>query len=64
MSTEKRSLMFKAFVNSQFNYCPLVWMFHTKQLNNQINSLHGDALRETYQDRYSSFRALHLVISN
>ena len=39
MSTEKRRLIFKAFIISQFNYCPLVWMFHTKQLNNRINSL-------------------------
>ena len=46
MSTEKR---FKAFIISQFNYCPLVWMFHTKQLNNRINSLHEKALRVTYQ---------------
>ena len=29
MSTEKRRTLFKAFVVSQFNYCPLVWMFHT-----------------------------------
>ena len=55
MSTEKRRLIFKAFIISQFNYCPLVWMFHTKQLNNRINSLHEKALRITYQDRNSSF---------
>ena len=30
MSTEKRRLIFKAFIISQFNYCPLVRMFHTK----------------------------------
>ena len=57
MSTEKRRLIFKAFI-SQFSYSPLVWMFHTKQLNNQINSLHGKALRVTYQDRNSSFSDL------
>ena len=34
MSTERRPLIFKAFTISQFNYCPLVWMFDTKQLNN------------------------------
>ena len=58
MSTEKRRLIFKAFIILQFNYCPLVWMFHTKQLNNRINSLHESALRVTYQDRNSSFREL------
>ena len=30
-------------------------MFHTKQINNPINSLPGKALRVTYQDRNSSF---------
>ena len=52
MSTEKRRLIFKAFIILQFNYCPLVWMFHTKQLNNRINSL------IVFQDRNSSFREL------
>ena len=58
MSTEKRCLIFKAFIISQFNYWPLVWMFHTKQSNNKINSLHEKALRKTYQDRNSSFSKL------
>ena len=58
MSTEKRRLIFKVFITSQFNYCPLVWMFHTKQLNNQINSLHEKVLRVTYQDRNLSFSEL------
>ena len=42
----------------QFNYCSLVWMFRSKQLNNGINSLQEMALRVTYQDRYSSFSEL------
>ena len=58
MSTEKRHLIFKAFIILQFNYCPLVLMFHTKQINNQINSLYKKALRVTYQDRSSSFSEL------
>ena len=33
-------------------------MFHSKQLNNRIYSLHEKALRVTYQDRHSSFREL------
>ena len=58
MSADKRRLIFKTFIISQVNYCPLVWMVHTKQLNNRINSLHGKALRVTYQDRNSSFTEL------
>ena len=44
MSTEKRRTLFKTFVVSQLNYCLLVWMFNTKELNNRINSLHEKAL--------------------
>ena len=58
MSAEKRRLIFKAFIISAFNYCPLLWMFHTKQLNNWINSQLEKALRVTYQDRNSFFREL------
>ena len=58
MSSEKRRTLFKAFVVSQFNYCPLVWMFHTKELNSRINSLHEKALRLIYQNRNLSFDEL------
>ena len=58
MSAEKRRLIFKVFIILQFNYCPLVWIFHRKQPNNRINSLHEKALRVTYQDRNSSFSEL------
>ena len=58
MSTEKRRTLFNAFVVSQFNYCPLVWMFHTKELNGRINSLHEKALRLIYQNRNLSFDEL------
>ena len=58
MSTEKRRTLFKAFVVSQFDYCPLVWMFHTKELNNRINSLREKALRLIYRNRNLSFDEL------
>ena len=46
----KKCLIIKAFIFLQFNYCLLVWMFHTKQPNNRINSLHEKALRVRYQE--------------
>ena len=58
MSTEKRRTLFKGFVVSQFNYCPLLWMFHTKELHSRINSLHEKALRLIYQNRNLSFDEL------
>ena len=40
MSHDKLRLLMKAFIESQFGYCPLVWMFHSRTLNNRINRLH------------------------
>ena len=58
MSNNKSSSLFKNFVVSQFHYCPLLWIFHTKELNNQINSPHENVLRLTYQKSNSSFDEL------
>ena len=30
---EKTLILFKAFTESQFKHCPLVWMFHGRQIN-------------------------------
>ena len=58
MSLEKRRLIMKAFVNSQFGYCPLIWMFHNRTLNNRINRIHERALRIVYRDKTSNFTEL------
>ena len=36
---------------SQFSYSPLVWMFHSRTLNNRINKTHEKALRIAYKDQ-------------
>ena len=43
---------------SQFSYCPLVWMCHSRKLNNKINKLHERALWLVYDDRQSTFEEL------
>ena len=43
---------------SQFRYCPLVWMNHSRTLNNRINGLHERALSLVYNDFSSSFSEL------
>ena len=58
MSSDKLRLIMKAFIESQFSYCPLVWMFHSRTLNNQINRLHERALRLVYKDNALSFEEL------
>ena len=48
----------KAFVMSQFSYCPLVWMCHNRTLNNKINKLHERVSRLVFDDRQSTFEEL------
>ena len=48
----------RGFIYSQFQHCPLAWMFHGRKLNNNISKLHERALRITYRDQNSSFESL------
>ena len=55
MSFDKRRMVIKAFIESQFNYCPLICMFHSRTLNNKINRLYERALRFVYSNYKLSF---------
>ena len=37
MGINKRRILMKSYIFSQFNYCPLVWMCHSRSLNKKIN---------------------------
>ena len=50
----------KAFITSQFSYCPLIWMFHSRNLNNKINRIHERALRLVYQNNLSFSELLEI----
>ena len=58
MSLEKRKLLITSFFDSQFEYCPLSWMFHSRTLNNRINDLHYRALRIIYKENSLTFKEL------
>ena len=49
MRFEQRKCIINSFIISHFSYCPLVWMFHSRRLNNRINHIHERALRIIYQ---------------
>ena len=55
---QKRRIILKSFIESQFSYCPLVWMFCSRTLNRKINHIHERALRLVYQDYSSTFEDL------
>ena len=33
MSLQKRKVLMKSFFNAQLDYCPLIWMLHSRQNN-------------------------------
>ena len=47
--SQKRSI-FNSLIKSQFNYCPLIWMFCSRTSNNMINKIHERALRLILND--------------
>ena len=58
MNFSKRRMIMKSFITSQFGYCPLIWMFHSRTLNNKINAIHERALRIAFKDNTSNFEEL------
>ena len=55
---QKRQILLRTFIESQFAYCPLIWMFCSCTMNNKINHIHERALRIVYRDYESSFLEL------
>ena len=37
MELSKNRILMNAFFTIQFNYCPAIWMFYSRSLNNKIN---------------------------
>ena len=35
MNFEKRRILIRSLFTSQFNYCPLVWIFHSRTMNDK-----------------------------
>ena len=55
---DQARILFNAVIMSNFNYCPLIWLFCSKAANSTINRVHKRALRVLYQDLESSFEEL------
>ena len=58
MTLQKKRTLYKAFVYSQFKYCPLTWMFYGCKTNYKIKRFQEQALRLIYDDYISSFEEL------
>ena len=58
MNVAHRKSIMKAFICSQFGYCPMVWMFHCRKINNRINTLLENSLKVAYRDYNATFSEL------
>ena len=58
MELSKIKSLTNAFFTSQFSYCPLIWMCHSRSNNWKINMLHKRCLNIIYNDKQSSFTEL------
>ena len=54
ITEDKKRVLFKSFIISQFSYCLIVWICHGRGSNNKINNIHERALRIVYQDKKSN----------
>ena len=57
MSLSKKKKLVSSFFKSQTNYSPLIWMFHSRVINNKINRLH-----EQEQDKSVTINTRNLQI--
>ena len=64
MSLGQKKIIMNAFISSQFSYCPLIWMCHSRSLNAQINRIHERALRIVHNDNTTSFEQLLILFGS
>ena len=57
MGLGKKKLLINSFFAGQFNYCPLILMFHSRR-NNKITHLHERCLRLTDSNKFLFYEEL------
>ena len=55
LDNQKASLLYNSIILTNFNYCPLIWMFCGKTANEEVNRVHKRALRVLLNDFDSTF---------
>ena len=58
MELPKGRILMNASFKTQFNYCPAIWMFHSRTLNKKNNRLNERCFRIIYDDKLSNFEEL------
>ena len=55
---EEKKTLINSYFYSNFNYCPLVWMFSSAKSLNKVESVEKRALRFLYDNYDSSYECL------
>ena len=55
---QSRKAIYTSFIASNFNYCPLVWFFTSRESINKIDKIQERALRFVLKDHTSSYNDL------
>ena len=58
LTVEKARILANAFINSQFDYAPLIWMFASKTAINKILKIHYRTLQVVYREYHKSYEEL------
>ena len=58
LGIEKARILANAFIESQFNHAPLIWMFASKMAINKICKLHYRTLKVVYNESDKSYEEL------
>ena len=58
ISREQALTICNAVILSNFNYCPLIWLFYNEGANKEIDRTHKRALRILYEEYECPFEAL------
>ena len=66
ITISQAKLLASSFINSQFNYCSIIWMFCSKKMKLKMENIHKRALRVVYNEYDHSYDKLlleHNVVS-
>ena len=61
LNLETKLLIYKSFINSNFNYCPLVWHFCSKTSSDKLERIQYKALRLVFNYFFQALMKTYLI---
>ena len=61
---DQKLILYNSFIMSVFSYCPVVWMFCGKPMNDKVNSIQKRAIQDLYNNFELSFQELLMKVNH